>query len=245
MEVFPAIDLRDGKVVRLMQGDYARQSTYADDPAKVADQFVGAGAGWIHVVDLDAARSGLRANAAAIRGICAAGARVELGGGIRDDQSVSAALELGVTRVIIGSAALKNWAWFTALVGRKDMAGKVVLGVDARDGKLAAHGWTEATDLDVMTVAEQARNLPLAAIVYTDIRRDGMLCGPDLATTQRIVAQTALPVIASGGMSSLDDVAACGKIGCAGVILGRSLYEGKIDLAEAIKVARTPGSQKA
>ncbi len=239
MDVFPAIDLRNGKVVRLSQGDYDRQSTYSDDPPAVAREFVLAGAGWIHMVDLDAARSGVRTNAQAIRGVCGLqGAKVQLGGGIRDDAAVGSALELGVARVIIGSSALADWAWFERLAGRPDMAGKVVLGLDAREGRLAAHGWTTVSALTVAEVARKARELPLAAIVYTDIRRDGMLCGPDLAVTRQVVEITGLPVIASGGMSSLEDVARCKEIGCSGAILGRSLYEGRIDLAEAVQLAR-------
>jgi phosphoribosylformimino-5-aminoimidazole carboxamide ribotide isomerase len=240
MEIFPAIDLRDGKVVRLSQGDYDRQQIYASDASAVAGQFVKTGAKWIHVVDLDAARSGTRTNADAIRSICrTAGVKVELGGGIRNDKAVFEALDLGVSRVIIGSAALKNWAWFEKLAQQSALAGKVVLGLDARSGKLAAAGWTEQTDLTVAEVARRASSLPLSAIVYTDIARDGMLTGPDLEGTTELINLTSLPIIASGGVACIDDIARCKEIGCAGVIVGRAYYEGKIDLADACAMAQT------
>ncbi len=238
MEIFPAIDLRDGKVVRLSQGDYARQSVYAADPAGVAGEFVSAGAGWIHVVDLDAARSGRRTNADAIRSICRTAARVQLGGGIRDDEAVAAALELGVSRLIVGSAAVKDWAWFEGLARRDELVGRIVLGLDARGGKLAVHGWMEQTDLTVAEIARRAKSLRLAAIVYTDIERDGMLTGPDLDGTAELVETAGTPVIASGGISSLDDIARCKEIGCAGAIVGRAYYEGRINIEDACNLAR-------
>jgi len=234
MEILPAIDLRAGSVVRLAQGDYDRQTVYGEDPAAVAGQFVAAGARWIHVVDLDAARTGRRASAESIAAVCqAVDAKVELGGGIRDDQAVAAALALGVDRVVIGSAALKDWAWFEALVTQRDLAGKVALGLDAREGVLALHGWTQSAELTVLEVAHRARSLPLAAIIYTDIERDGMMTGPDLATTKQVAAISRHAVIASGGVGGIDDVGRCKQAGCAGVIVGRAWYEGRIDLAEA------------
>ncbi len=240
MEIFPAIDLRDGKIVRLSQGDYDRQQIYASDASAVAGQFVAAGAKWIHVVDLDAARSGRRTNADAIRGICrTAGVRVQLGGGIRNDKAVFEALDLGVNRVIIGSAALKNWTWFEKLTQQAALAGKIVLALDARGSKLAAEGWTEQTDLTVAEVAQRASSLPLAAIVYTDIERDGMLNGPDLEGTAELINSTSLPIIASGGIACINDIARCKEIGCTGAIVGRAYYEGKIDLADACIMAQT------
>ncbi|MCD4699959.1 MAG: 1-(5-phosphoribosyl)-5-[(5-phosphoribosylamino)methylideneamino]imidazole-4-carboxamide isomerase [Phycisphaerae bacterium] len=238
MEIFPAIDLRDGNVVRLSQGDYDRQQIYATDAAGVADLFVSAGANWIHVVDLDAARSGKRTNTEAIGDICRiTGAKVQLGGGIRSDEAVADALAMGVSRLVIGSAALRDWAWFEQLALRTDLAGKIVLGLDARGGKLAADGWTDQTDLTVAEVSRLAGSLPLAAIVYTDIERDGMLTGPDLDGTADIIKATGLPVIASGGIAGLDDIARCKEIGCSGVIVGRAYYEGRIDLARACALA--------
>ncbi len=238
MEVLPAIDLRDGKVVRLAQGDYDRQTVYSTDPVEVARTFVSAGARWIHVVDLDAARTGRRGNAEAIGAVCReVSAQVELGGGIRDDESAAAALKLGVARVVIGSAALRDWEWFAQLCGRKELAGKVALALDARKGRLAAQGWTQRAELTVPELATRAAELPLAAVIYTDIERDGMLTGPDLDTTAKLIADTGKPVIASGGVRGLEDVSACRDTGCAGVIVGRAYYEGRLDLAAACRLA--------
>ena len=225
-------------MVRLAQGDYDRQTVYGDDPAGVAGQFVEAGARWIHVVDLDAALSGERTNADAIESVCrAVSVRVELGGGIRDDDAAWAALALGVTRVIVGSAAVKDWAWFESLASRPEMAGKVVLGVDARGDELAVRGWTEGAGVTVGQIAERSRSLPLAAIIYTDIEQDGMLSGPNVARTMDVKARSGHPVIASGGVSGIEDVIACKRAGCDGVIIGRAWYEGRIDLAEACRIA--------
>jgi phosphoribosylformimino-5-aminoimidazole carboxamide ribotide isomerase len=145
---------------------------------------------------------------------------------------------MGVRRVVVGSAAIRNWPWFEKLVSRADLAGKVALGLDAREGRLAAHGWTEQSDLSVDELAGRCVNLPVAAIIYTDISRDGLLTGPDLAGTERLVQRTGLPIIASGGISGLDDILACKRIGCAGVIVGRAYYEGRVDLAEACRLVR-------
>jgi len=238
MEIFPAIDLRAGRVVRLSQGDYDRQTVYATDPAAVARDFVAAGAAWIHVVDLDAARTGRRANADAVRAVCGAGGRVQLGGGIRDDQAVDDALALGVERVIVGSAALSDWAWLQRLLAREDLAGRVALALDARGGRLAVHGWREAAGEDVLEVAGRAAELPLAAVIYTCIERDGMLTGPDIDTTADVIDRSGLPVIASGGIGSLGDLRRCKAAGCAGAIVGRAYYEGRIDLAAACRQAR-------
>ena len=240
MEILPAIDLRDGKVVRLAQGDYDRQTIYHDDPVAVAKLFVQAGAKWIHVVDLDAARTGTPSNAGAVLAVVqavGADARVELGGGARDTAAVQRMLESGVARVVVGSAAMKDWAWFEVLVARGELAGKLALALDARDGRLAARGWTEQLETAAADLARRARGWGLGAIVYTDIARDGMLSGVNLQATAEIIRATDVPVIASGGVSSLDDVRQCARIGCAGAIIGRAWYEGKIDLAEACLAA--------
>ncbi|MDY6913355.1 MAG: 1-(5-phosphoribosyl)-5-[(5-phosphoribosylamino)methylideneamino]imidazole-4-carboxamide isomerase [Planctomycetota bacterium] len=239
MDILPAIDLRGGKVVRLMQGDYTRQKTYSPDPAEVARQFVAAGAKWIHVVDLDAARSGKCVNGESVRSICrAVEAKIELGGGARDEQSIDAMLGMGVSRVVVGSAAMKDWPWFERLILRhNDLAGMIALGLDARDGMLAVHGWTEQLETAAVEVAARIKGWPLCAIVATDISRDGMLEGVNIEAIAEIIAATDVPVIASGGVSSLADVRACKRIGCAGAIVGRAWYEGKIDLAQACKIA--------
>ena len=239
MEILPAIDLRDGQVVRLLRGDYARQTTYSSDPAAVAGDFVRAGATWIHMVDLDAARSGRFAHADVVRAVCeSSGAKVELGGGARDDKAVEAMLACGVDRVIVGSAALRDWAWFEGLVRRPQMAGRIALGLDARDGRLAVDGWTRQVDATAANLAAQVKGWPVAAIIYTDIARDGMLSGVNFEATAEVVAATDVPVIASGGVCGLEDVAQCKQIDCAGVIIGKAYYEGRIDLGEAIELAR-------
>jgi len=248
MDILPAIDLRGGKVVRLSQGDYARQTTYNDDPVAVARQFVAAGATWIHMVDLDAARSGQRANTAAIRDVCQAvagdGVKIECGGGIRDNEAIEALRDAGAARLVVGSAAMKNWSWFEGLLSGEAFGAELfALGLDARDGLLAAEGWTEQLALTATELARRVRGSGLGAVVYTDIARDGMLSGTNLSATGEIVESTDVPVVASGGVASLEDVRGCGTIGCAGVIIGRAWYEGKIDLARACRLGREVSSQ--
>ena len=240
MDILPAIDLRDGKVVRLTRGDYDAQTTYGDDPAAVAAAFVAAGARWIHTVDLDAARSGKLANTDAIAAICreaaSGGARVQAGGGIRDRKVIDMLLGRGVARMVIGSAALKNWEWFEGLLADESLdSGCLALGLDARDGYVAAEGWTEQLDRRAVDYARRVAGSKLGAIVYTDIARDGMLSGVNIDATSELVAATDVGIIASGGVGSIQDVLRCRQIGCSGVIVGKAYYEGKLDLAEAIR----------
>lgn len=238
MDILPAIDLRDGKVVRLAQGDYDRQTTYAEDPVAVARQFVSAGARWIHMVDLDAARTGRPTNTEAVRAVArAVDARIELGGGARDEATIETMLAGGVDRVVVGSAAMGDWPWFERLLGRSDLAGRIALGLDARAGRLAVQGWTEQLDTPAVEIARRVTGWPLGAIVYTDIARDGMLGGANVEATAEIVAATDVPVVAAGGVSSLDDVRRCRQIGCAGAIIGKAYYEGRVDLRQACEVA--------
>ena len=239
MDVLPAIDICDGKVVRLAQGDFGRQTTYNDDPVAVARMFAQAGAEWIHVVDLDAARTGELANADKVLAIAqAVDLHIEFGGGLRNTQAVETMLAGGASRVVIGSAALSDWSWFEQLAGRDDLAGKLALGLDARAGKLAVSGWTEQLDLSAVEVARRVKGWPLGAIVYTDITSDGMLVGVNIGETGKIIAATDVPVIASGGVASLQDIRRCKAIGCSGVIVGTAYYEGKINLAEAFEQAK-------
>ena len=239
MDILPAIDLLEGKVVRLVRGDYTRQTIYSDDPPGTAAALVEAGAKWIHVVDLDAARSSQPSNTAAIRAIRkAVNVRVQLGGGMRNTAIIEATLAETADRVVVGSAALKDWPWFEQLLEKDGLAGKIVLGLDARSGSLAAEGWTEQLQITPLELARRTSGWPLAAIVYTDITRDGMLTGPNIEATAELIAATDVPVIGSGGLSSLGDVLQCKAIGCAGVIIGRAYYEGKIDLAQACRLGR-------
>lgn len=242
MDILPAIDLRGGKVVRLRRGDYAQETAYSDDPASVARSFVSAGAEWIHVVDLDAARTGTPTNISAVEAIRkAVGANIELGGGARDSATIDAMLAGGVNRVVVGSAALNDWAWFERLMERGDLAGRIALGLDARGGRLAIQGWTKQVKAVPLEVARRVRGWPLGAIVYTDIARDGMLQGVNVEATAEMIDATDVPVIASGGVCSLDDIRRCKHIGCDGVIVGRAYYEGRIDLKEAFALIGKAG----
>jgi len=238
MEILPAIDLLAGRVVRLRQGSYDQPTHYSDDPAEVARAFAAAGARWIHMVDLDAARTGKRTNQKAIAAVRqAVGLKLQVGGGARDDDSVGSILDQGVDRVVVGSAALRDWSWFRRLVDRSGLAGRIALGLDARSGHLAVHGWTEQMTATPLEIIRRVQGWPLGAVVYTDIGRDGMQGGINLEQTRLLVDNTNLPVIASGGLAGIQDVLECRRIGCWGVIIGRAYYEGNIDLAEAVKAA--------
>lgn len=240
MIVLPAIDLRDGNVVRLQEGDYDRQTQYNADPAAVAAAMVQAGTTWIHIVDLDAALTGKATNSAAFRAIRHAvgpAVKLELGGGARSELAVRTMIDNGADRVVVGSAALRDWPWFEKLVHQGDLVGRIALGLDARDGLLAVHGWTQQSQTSAVEVAAKVRDWPLGAIIYTDISRDGMLTGVNVPATADIISASGQNVIASGGVSNLDDIAACLRIGCSGVIVGKAYYEGRIDLPQAFALA--------
>lgn len=232
IELYPAIDLREGRVVRLLQGDYDRQTTYGDDPVAVARSFAEAGAAWIHVVDLDAARSGSPVNrpvVAAIAAALAGAARVQTGGGVRSVDDARALAEAGVARVVMGSAAVAH----PELVAHASAIVPVAVGLDHRDGEVAVHGWTRGSGV---ALADALGWFPTAAaFVITDIARDGMLGGPDVQGLAEAAAATSIPVIASGGVSSLADIAALRAVpGIAGVITGKAVYEGRFTVAEAV-----------
>jgi phosphoribosylformimino-5-aminoimidazole carboxamide ribotide isomerase len=238
MTIYPAIDIRDGRCVRLRQGDYAQETRYADDPVAVATRFRDAGAAWLHVVDLDGAKAGRPVNAELIGRICReTGLRVQVGGGVRTEADARALLTAGAARVIVGSWAASDWEGFAKLCTAPALRGRVALGIDARDGRVAVHGWTETTGLPARTLAERAGELSLPAIIYTDISRDGMMAGPNLAATRELAAAVETPIIHSGGVTGLPDVEALCRLDIEGLIIGRALYEGTIDLAAALKVA--------
>jgi len=235
MDVYPAIDIRGGKCVRLIQGDYGRQLDYADDPVAVAVGFAEIGAKWLHVIDLDAAKEGRPQNLGVIRKIVeATGLPVQVGGGLRTDEAVSEVLGCGVRRAIIGTAALENWPWFVELLGRRECADRIALSLDARGGVLAVKGWTETTSRRAVDVARLPAGASLSAIVYTDIERDGMLSGPNVAATTELAGATSIPVIAAGGVGKLEHVRELMGTNVAGVVIGRALYEQTVDLAEAL-----------
>jgi phosphoribosylformimino-5-aminoimidazole carboxamide ribotide isomerase len=233
MQIWPAIDLRGGKCVRLKQGDYARETVYGDDPAAVAKQWVGEGAEFLHIVDLDGARDGTRANLAAVKAIVdAVDIPCELGGGVRDEATIDAYLDLGLSRLVLGTRALREPDWFRDVCSTRP--DKLVLGVDARDGKVATDGWLETSGEDAVDLARRFDDLPLAAIVYTDIAKDGMLQGANLEAMRAMNEAVKAPVIASGGVTSEEDVRRLAEIAMAGCIIGRALYEGRLTLRGAL-----------
>jgi len=237
MQVWPAIDLRGGKCVRLRQGDYEQETVFAESPAAVAQQFAEAGAKHLHIVDLEGAREGLPVNLPGVQEILAAvDIECELGGGIRDEQSVREILGFGLSRLVIGTSALTDPEWFRAAC--RQYPGRMVLGIDARDGRAATDGWLNTSDMAAIDLARQFASEPLAAIVYTDIATDGMMRGPNIAAMAEMQAAVNVPVVASGGVTTIDDVARLAAAGLAGCIIGRALYEGTLSLAEAIRAAR-------
>jgi phosphoribosylformimino-5-aminoimidazole carboxamide ribotide isomerase len=245
MILFPAIDLKDGKCVRLRQGEMQQATVFNTDPVAQAQSFEAQGFEWLHVVDLDGAFAGRPVNAEAVEAIVkTVNIPVQLGGGIRDLDTIVAWLEKGVVRVILGTAAVRN----PKLVCKAahELSGCIAVGIDARDGKVAVEGWSETSEMTALELAHRFEDVGVAAIIYTDIARDGELAGLNLAATASLARATSIPVIASGGLASLDDVRALIHPDYArleGVIAGRALYDGRLDAAEAlalIAAARKP-----
>lgn len=240
MILYPAIDLKGGQCVRLVQGDMSRATVFNADPAAQARDFAAAGCRWLHLVDLDGAFAGKPMNAAAVEAIVGAvDIPCQLGGGIRDRATIEAWLERGIARVILGTAALKN----PGLVREACRAhpGRIVVGIDARGGRVATEGWAEVSEMTATELARRFEDAGVAAIVYTDIDRDGVLAGVNATATAALARAVSIPVIASGGVASLDDLKALLAVerdGVAGVISGRALYDGRLDPAEALAVLR-------
>jgi phosphoribosylformimino-5-aminoimidazole carboxamide ribotide isomerase len=235
MLVIPAIDLMDGKVVRLARGDFAARTTYSDRPAEFAEAFRKAGARRVHVVDLDGARAGHPVNTDVVRAIVATGVEVELGGGLRTIEAVEQAIAMGVSFVVLGTAAVERLDLVTEACRR--FPGRVVAGIDARDGEVKVAGWEQGTGLPAVDVARRVAGAGVTLVEYTDVARDGMFTGVDAAGAAQLQIQAGVPVVASGGVASLADVGACKAAGLAGVIVGKALYEKRMDLAEALAVA--------
>jgi len=240
MILFPAIDLKDGACVRLLRGDMEAATVFNDSPADQARAFVEAGAQWLHIVDLNGAFDGESVNGDAVRAILdvtrAAGVRVQLGGGIRTPEHVSGWLADGIDRVILGTAAVKNPD--LVIASCRDHPGQVAVGIDARGGRVAVEGWAETSDLAADELAARFADVGVAAVIYTDIDRDGAMEGPNVAATVALAEAIDIPVIASGGVSSLADVEVFLRhagAGIAGVISGRAIYDGRIDLVVALK----------
>jgi phosphoribosylformimino-5-aminoimidazole carboxamide ribotide isomerase len=237
MQIWPAIDLRGGQCVRLRQGDYQQETVFGDDPAAMARRWVDDGGEYLHLVDLDGAREGKPANLDAVRAILAAvDVPCELGGGIRDEQTIAELLDLGLSRLVVGTRALRDPDWFRATAER--FPGCLVLGIDARDGQVAIDGWLETSDTSAVALAAELASLPLAAIVYTDIATDGMMQGPNVDAMAEMQQKVDVPVIASGGVTTADDVARLAAAGLAGAIIGRALYEGTLTLQEALEASQ-------
>jgi phosphoribosylformimino-5-aminoimidazole carboxamide ribotide isomerase len=236
VQIWPAIDLRGGKCVRLQQGDYDRETVFGDDPAAMARHWVDLGAECLHLVDLDGARDGVAGNLEVVRAILAAvSVPCELGGGIRDQQTIAALLDLGLSRLVIGTRAIKEPDWLRQVCRR--FPHRLVLGIDARDGLVATDGWLKTSRVAATDLARQFADQPLAAIVYTDIATDGMMLGPNVRAMAEMQAAVDLPVIASGGITTRDDVCRLAAVPMAGCIIGRALYEGTLKLSEALAAA--------
>jgi len=240
-EVIPAIDLRDGRVVRLRQGDFERETAYDDDPAAVADRFAGAGARWLHVVDLDGARTGSPAHSEIVASIVAAvgdRAAVEVAGGLRDERAVETALDSGAARVVVGTAAIGDPAFAGRLVGAWGSE-RIAVAIDVRDGRAVGHGWA-ATDhgVDAIDAVVRLAEAGVTTFEVTAIEQDGLLRGPDLALYRQMVGLGIGDVIASAGIASATDLQALRDIGCRGAIVGRALYDGTLGLAAALAEAR-------
>ena len=237
MELFPAIDLKDGCVVRLFQGDYDQKTVYSHDPVEIAEGFAQKGAGNLHVVDLDGARDGTPANVPAIRELAGRkGVFMQVGGGIRTEERVDRYLSLGVNRVILGTAAIENFAFVEEMVKR--YGGQIAVGVDARDGKVAVHGWEKVSGVDSMEFCRRLRDTGVQTVIYTDISRDGGLAGTNLEAYRALGGVEGLDVVASGGVSFEEEIAALKDIGTYGVIVGKALYAGKLDLVRLLELCK-------
>jgi phosphoribosylformimino-5-aminoimidazole carboxamide ribotide isomerase len=240
MTIYPAIDIKGGRCVRLTQGRADQETVYAENPADVAADFRAAGSAWVHVVDLDGAFAGEPQNLAAVRAIVAAGMKVELGGGLRTRAAVERALGFGVSRVVIGTRAAESEAFVGELV--QAFGDRIAVGIDAKNGQVAVKGWVDTTGVGALALAQRMAALGVATLIYTDIGTDGMLTGPNLAAQEAMLAAVSCRVIASGGVSRRDDVIALAKLAqrhahLDGVIVGKALYERRVDLRDLLEIA--------
>jgi phosphoribosylformimino-5-aminoimidazole carboxamide ribotide isomerase len=238
LEIIPSIDLRAGRVVRLKQGDYDRQLNYDVSPIATAQSFADAGVKWMHIVDLDGAKEGCPKQVELIASIIAAvKIKVEVGGGVRSTEDVRRLIHAGATRVVVGTKAIEDWEWFDKLVHTPGMEDRIILALDAKEGMVATRGWTETSSTRATDVAKQVSDWPLGAILYTDVARDGMMQGPNFEQTAAMARAGKVPVIASGGVGNIEHIRKLTTIDAWGAIVGRSLYEGTVNLREAIAVA--------
>ncbi len=239
MEIWPAIDLRHGKPVRLRQGDYDQQTVFGDDPVVFARRWQAAGAKRLHLVDLDAARGDDPTdNRQAVQRIVAeTGLPCQMGGGVRDEAAIEALIRLGLSRLVVGSAALKQPEWFAEMCDK--YPGKLAAGIDARDGMVATDGWLETSSTPAIDLAKdlRSRTRNVVAIIYTDIARDGMMSGPNFTGLSQMASATDIPLVASGGVTTLDDVRALVRMEMPAAIVGRSIYDGVMQLEEVLDIA--------
>ena len=237
MEIFPAIDLRGGKAVRLYKGDYDQMTVYADNPAQLAEKFKSEGAENLHIVDLDGAKDGTLANFEAVKSIVQIkGMFTEIGGGIRNEERIEKYLSLGVNRVILGTAAIKNFGFVTDMVKKYGEA--IAVGVDASNGFVAVNGWKEITDVPSVEFCEKCRDAGVSTVIYTDISKDGTLTGTNLEIYSRLNQIKGLKIVASGGISFLPEIETLAKSNTYAAIVGKAIYENKLSLAECISAAR-------
>ena len=236
MLIFPAIDLRGGKVVRLTQGDYSQMTVYSDDPVETAKGFLYAGATQMHVVDLDGAKDGSPKNRAVIRELCKLPLEIEAGGGVRDEKTIKDYLSMGVKRVILGSAAVEDFP-FTERMGKR-YGDSLAVGVDVKEGLVAIHGWTNVSNLQGFTFCQQLRNAGISTVIYTDIAKDGLLSGTNFAAYTQLQTIKDLHIIASGGISGEAEIKALRDLGVYGAIIGKALYAGKLSLKRALSIAK-------
>ena len=237
MLVIPAVDIKGGKCVRLLQGRADQETVYGDDPVAMAKRWQNEGAELLHVVDLDGAFEGRRVNSGLIeRIVTETDLRVEVGGGIRTDEAAEAWLDVGVERVVVGTRAVESPDWARALC--TSHPNRIVLGIDARDGMVAVKGWTSVSKVRATEFVREFDDVPLAAVVFTDIARDGMLSGPNVESTGELAAATRHPVIASGGIASLEDIRALSRLPIEGMITGKALYAGQFGLVEAVAMVQ-------
>lgn len=237
MEIFPAIDIRGAKVVRLTKGDYDVMKVYRDDPTEVAKEFLDAGASNLHVVDLDGARDGSLANFESIKALASTkGLFIEVGGGIRNMERIEGYLNLGVGRVILGTAAVKNYPFVEQAV--KEFGDAVAVGVDAKDGMVAVSGWEEVTEIPSFEFCQKLRDTGVKTVIYTDISKDGAMSGTNLEAYKKLAEIKGLDIVASGGITFENEIAILRDMNTYGAILGKALYEGKLDLSRAIKIAK-------
>lgn len=237
MQIWPAIDLLGGKCVRLQQGDYNRETVFADDPTEMAAKWKEAGTKYLHLVDLDGAKDGSPVNSDVIQRIVAeTGLQCQVGGGVRSEETIVRLLELGLSRVILGSKALREPEWFASMAEK--YPGKLVLGIDARDGMVATDGWLETSSTPAIRFAQQMaeKTTNIAAIVYTDIAKDGMLQGPNFEQLEQMRMATSIPVVASGGVTTIADVEQLKASDTHSAIIGRAIYDGNLDLQEVLRL---------